>query len=402
MSKYFRSGQLDLTKLTIVTNSKTPVELDMSRTFVDVTLYESITEPCMSGSLSFVDTNNIITLFGLGNGEIVNLEFCTAGASEKIKFSGVVYDITGPAVLNDHASGYTLHYVSPFALSAMRLKLFNAHSGTPSDAVNAIFKKLSLEKRLELEKTKFLENIVFTGDTASEGITMMSKLSISADNNYGYMFYEDNEKFNFKPITSLYSQEPVRDFKFASAPVYENPKNAHEEMFDVYQDIEFEDVSKHIDKISDGQYGSTTISFSLMDKKCNTYTVDHNKLFNKNKSLAQTPFRLEIEPKHTDKIMISNNIKEMSSEPDLDKNRLSLLKAVEVAINIGVFGDSTLKVGEVVLAAIPSYSSKDFAPDSTDVVSGKFLVADIKHILTPKQYNQRLLLIKDGYEESLG
>lgn len=399
MSKYYRSGQFELVRLAIVTNSQQPVELDLSNSYTNVTLYESIFDKTMSGTVSFVDTNNIIHQYGLGNGEFVELEFKTAGANNTIKFKGSVYELTGPAVLNDHASGYTLHYVSPISLMSMRLALFNVYKGSVDSSVERIHRRLYSEKELVTHKTKYIENIVMTGQHPMEAINMFSSIAVGSDSTYGYMFFEDNAQFNFKPLAALYKTEPVREFFYSSAPSFENVKNSQEEMFDVFQEFEYEEGSKYIEKINDGLLGTRTHHVSLLDKKDSVYLYTPNVVFSERTSITKHPFKVDYQYSTNDKVKISYNIEPRQSERDLEQNVLHRFKALETVINIGIFGDSTLKVGQTCIANIPTYSSTDFQPDSLNPLSGKFLIAEIKHIFNPRQYNQRIMLIKDSYEE---
>lgn len=401
MSKYYRSGQFELVKLSIVTNSNQPTELDLSGSYTNVTLYESIFDKTMSGTVSFVDTNNIINLYGLGNGETVEVQFKTSGVDESIKFKGIVYDLTGPAVLNDHTSGYTLHYTSPLSLNSMRLALFNAYKGNVDAAVKDIYLKMSGEKPLESHKTKYIENIVLTGQRPMEAVSLFASLAVGADSTYGYMFFEDNAKFNFKPLAVLYKQQPVREFFYSSTPSFENVKNSQEEMFDVFQEFEYEEGSKYIEKINDGLLGASSHHVSLLDKTDTVIQYTPKTVFNKSTSIAPHPFRSDYKHSVDTKIHLSYNIEPRQSEPDLQKNVLHRFKALETVLNIGIFGDSTLKVGQTCIANVPNYSSDDFSPDALNPLSGKFLIAEIKHIFNPKQYNQRIMLIKDSYEEKV-
>lgn len=118
---------------------------------------------------------------------------------------------------------------------------------------------------------------------------------------------------------------------------------------------------------------------------------------------ADTPFRIDTTKiNHNDYIALSYNIEPRQSESQLGKNELIALHSLSTILNVGVFGDSTLRAGQICEASVPSYSSADFTPENKDMLSGNFLIAEIKHILTPKLYNQRLMLIKDGFMETVG
>lgn len=399
MSKYYRSGQVDLDELSITTKDSAPVRLDLSRSYVDVVLYESLFDKTMSGSVSFVDSNNIVNLYSLGNGETVKVSFKTAGADEGIEFEGAVYDITGPANISGHASGYTLHFISPVALESLKTPLFNGYNGRVSDFVKSAFAVTKPKKSLDVLPTKYLDSYVLTGQTPMEAISMFGRSSVGQDGTYGYLFYEDNLQFNFKSVQSLYKQEPVREFFYRDVPSFNNVKNSHEEMFDVYQDFGYEDSYKYIEKIKDGVLGCTTTHVGLSDK--GLQTVQHPHMSWNKVMLGKHPNTNRETDNIQAKLRVTYNVLAKQAEPDLEKNTLALMKCTENTFNVGIFGDSTLRVGQTVIAHIPTYSSADFTPDHIDFLSGKFLIGDIKHVITPKKYSQRLLLIKDSYEETV-
>jgi hypothetical protein len=408
MSKYARSGQYELTKAVIKTNSSNPIELDIKGSFVDAAVYESIFEHTMSGNISIADTNNLIQRYALGRGELIELEWNTSGVSQSILASGIVYDITGPVKLNDHSSGFTLHFASPEFIASIKNKMFTGHNEPCSTIVERIFEKIRRQvpiktKPLVVETTRNLENVVFTGQTALEAVQMLAERSVSTTGSNGFIFFENNLEFNFTSIESLYKKDPVIEFSFKSSGSFEDVKNAHEEMFNTFQSFDIMDNNKYSDDLLDGQYGSAWGYLSLIDKSMNVYNYDSKKNFDQNKSLGKSSVSLDknFNNDFSDRLSIDYSLNHEMNEPHCVNNRMKLLKTNTFVVDIGAFGNSTLKVGEVCLASIPSFSSESLTPDAVDHVSGKFLVVEIKHILANKQYNQKIKLIKDSYEGAI-
>jgi hypothetical protein len=401
MSKYSRSGQYQLVRCVVTTQGDKPTELDLANSFSDITVYESIIDKTMSGSVSFVDTNNIVNIYGLGHGELVELEWFTMGMdSNPIKYSGRVYDITGPGPINDHASGFTLHFMSEEVYKSLSERAYSGHNDTIDNIIKELFKKVKSEKPIVIEPTKYLENIVFTGDRIFDAISDCAKMSVSSSGDYSYTFFENNQQFNFVPLANLYKQEPVVEFTYQSQPAYDNVKNAQEESFTVFQDFELQDNNKHIDDIMSGLHGVTSNHISLKHKFVETYTDSRSETHKPN--LSKYPFHLNMKPNYNYVINVSANVLPRQAEVDGAKNFIDRFAIGTITISAGIYGNSSLKVGDICIANIPSYSSKDFTQEHFDPISGKFLIAEIKHLLTSKIYNQRLLLLKDGFEETLG
>lgn len=407
MAKYVRSGQYELVKMVILTNTSNPIELDISASFMDAVIYESIFDGTMSGNVSFVDTNNTVQRYGLGRGETVTITWYTTGIEgSPITVVGTVYDCQGPMPLGDQAGGFTLHFASPEFIASMQQKLFSGHTDSCSAIVEAIIKKVGRQapakaKPLLATPTRNIEHIVFSGQTPTRGIDMCSRRAVSTTNMSGYLFYENNQEFRFAPVEELYEQEPIAEYAFRSNASYDDVDNAYEESFNTFQDFEIEEPNKFIDDIHDGQYGSAHGFLSIMDKSMTVHTYNAKDKFDPTKSLGKNAMSLNqgFNEQNSDRVSLHYRSSKQENESSVVDNGLKLLKSNSFAVNIGTFGNSALKVGLTMKASVPSNSSESLTPGGHDNISGKFLIAEIKHILTPKIYNARMKIIKDAYEE---
>lgn len=407
--KYSRSGQYELLKISITTNTRNPVVLNMMTAFIDATIYESIFDETMSGNVSLADTNNLIQKYGLGNGETIEIEWASAGVDNaNIVCTGVVYDLTPPMRVNDHASAFTLHFTSPEMIASMRQKTFTGHRDSCSGIVKSLFERikrssLSKQKEINITSTRNIEHIVYTGQNTLSAIQMATDRAVSNSNKTGYMFYENNKEFMFTPIEDLYSQEPVIEYVYRSSAAFNDVDNAHEESSNVFQEFEIEPSNKYADDIMDGQYGCSTAYLSLKEKSFNVINYNADSEFDRSKSLGKNAFVLSssFNDKYSDKLNIAYSLEHEPNELPKVQNKMRLLKLNTFAVSIGVFGLSTVKVGDVCKAKIPSFSSEDTTQKEVDYISGNFLIAEIKHILTPKIYNQRIKLLKDSFEEAI-
>ena len=407
MAQYSRSGQFELVKATILTKTSNPVELDLATAFTDAVIYETIFDYTMSGNISFVDTNNLVQKYGLGRGETVTLQWYTTGIENSpITVTGQVYDLQGPMPLGDQASGFTLHFASPEFIASIQQKLFTGHNEACSDIVERILKKINRQapakpKGLTATRTRNIEHIVFSGHTPDRGIDMCCKRAISTTGMNGYLFYEDNSEFRFVPIEELYAQDPVIEYVYRSAPTYNDVENAHEESFNTFQEFEIEESNKFIDDLHDGQYGSAHGFLSIMDKSMTVHNYNAKAKFDSSKSLGKAAVSLDqnFNSENSDRVTLHYRNTKQDNEGSIVDNKLKLLKSNSFSANIGIFGNSSLKVGTTMKTSIPSNSKESMTPNATDNISGKFLIAEIKHILQPKSYNQRVKLLKDSFEE---
>lgn len=408
MSKYARSGQYDLTKIVVVTNTSKPVELNLAESFTEAIVYESIFDDTMSGNISFVDTNGLRNKYALGNGETVVLEWVTAGSDKPIYCEGEVYDLTGPFSVGEHAAAYTIHWASPEFIAAARKKIFTGHIDTTANIVAAIHEQIARgqpkharTKALTTTPTRGIEHLVFTGQTPLQAIKMCADRSASQAGKTGFIYFEDNQAFNFAAVEDLYAAEPIVEFVHKGMPAYEDSNNAAEESFSTYQDFEIEDVNKYLDDLTDGQYGSSWGFLSIQDKQFTVFNYDAKRRFDAASSLSKSPVMLDtgFNDSYSDKLSIRYSVAARDSAQHSVDNTMKLLKTNNFAVSIGAFGNSNIRVGATCKATIPTNSSDGLTPNEVDPLSGKFLIAEIKHVLTPKIYNQRIKIVKDGYEQ---
>ena len=406
MAQYSRSGQYELTEAVIRTNTANPVELNLAKSFVDIVIYESIFDGTMSGNVSFVDTSNLVRTHGLGQGEEFNVSWFTSAIEvSPISVKGIVYDVQGPMPLGDKASGYTLHFASPEFIASLKSKTFNGYNAAFTDIVKKLLSGISSSapKDFIATPTRNIEHVVFSGQAPLRAIDMCAKRAISTTNLSGYLFFENNQEFRFAPIEELYAQTPTIEYTYRSNATFEDVNKANEESFNTFQDYELETPNKFIDDIHDGQYGSSHGFLSIMDKSMTVHTYNAKEKFDSSKSLGKSAVALDknFNSENSDRISLHYRSAQSPNEAGTIDNRMKLLKSNSFSVNIGVFGNSSLKVGMVIKATIPSFTKDSLGPNNFDNISGKFLVAEIKHILSGKQYNQRIKLIKDSFEETI-
>jgi hypothetical protein len=202
-------------------------------------------------------------------------------------------------------------------------------------------------------------------------------------------------------MEELYTQEPVAEYAYRSNASYDDVNNAYEESFNTFQDFEIEEPNKFIDDLHDGQYGSAHGFLSIMDKSMTVHNYNAKDKFDSSKSLGKSSMSLDqsFNDKSSDRVSLHYRGEKRDNESSFVDNKMKLLKSNSFSVSIGTFGNSSLKVGDVIKASVPSHSKESLTPGGHDNISGKFLIAEIKHILTPKIYNARMKIIKDAFEE---
>lgn len=406
MNRYSENGQYDLNKLTITTNTSSPVELDIHAVMQDMTIYESIYNNTISGNVTIVDSSNMIREYAIGNYEKIKIEFTTAGVDEVVIVNAIIYKVSKPYRMSEHAAGHTLYFASEESFNSVATKTFTGHEEEISSVVQTLYdriKRTEETKSLIVDRTKNIENYLFTGNSVFEAINMMADQAVSIDDNNGYIFYEDLKQFNFTTLEALYQKEPVIEYAYKNSGVFDDVKKTRiEEAFNSYQDFEIMEYNSYSQNLIDGEYGGAWGNFSIYDKKLSiyNYSVANNFVPDKSLGAPQVPLPNGWANNYNNKLALAYTSNFGTKFiPSVD-GRMVKLRSSNFIVSIGVFGDSTLRVGDTCIANIPNWSSDGMQPSGADrdIYSGKFLITEIKHVFNQKLYTQRVKIIKDAYE----
>ena len=409
---YKNNGDYNLYRCTItIGKNDKKTELDLSNIMQDIVLYESIYTPFMSGNITLSDNLNLLDFATLGYGEKINIEYSTAGIENKIIFEGLVYSVSEPYRATEHTSLYTLHFASHPFLYAKRLKHWNAYkNNTLADIVKTLFDKTyemvdsEIRKELSVTMTSGNRYILFTGHDTIEAFQMCSRYAASNDDLFGFVFYENSKEFRFVPLEALFKAAPTMEYFISQRGAYTGTdsetthdavKSGFEESFNQYQDLTFEKNKTLLESIVDGSLGTTYNFVSLRDKVNSKITTDSGK-FNDNVLSENQYLSNYVTLDNEGLIIVKPQIQLFGDEQNIVKNETVLNRCNNIAINIATFGNSELKVGDIVKANIPRWSTGMGESDSVDRYTGNYLVAEIKHIMTRNAYNTRLKIIRDG------
>jgi|AntRauTorcE11897_2_1112592.scaffolds.fasta_scaffold00173_20 hypothetical protein len=395
---YKQNGQYNLKRVELILPSGD--SLDLKTSFLDISLYESLITPTMSGSISIIDSANTYNSELLGNGEEIHIDFETAGSSNNISYYGVVYKSSPPTRLSEHASGIILYFSSKERITSSRMIVSDAFNNQSSEIVKTLFGRIKNKKNIDIRQTKNIHKFVPASHSPFQIIGDLASKSISSQNEYGYLFYEDNKQFNFKPIQYLYTQNPITQYAYKNAGYFKDVNKKEEESFNSIQDYEIVSVSDLLQQIDDGVLGSTSVNLNILEKSIVTNTYDNVSAFDKNKSSGKTPNMRDLtNPNKTDIKEIEIGMNNAPSDKARFYNIKEILNSQRYAAKISVFGDTSTKAGDIIICALPVWGTDAQNNDKVpDPYSGRCLVFGIKHTIQKTKYTQSLKLVKNAFE----
>lgn len=394
MSKYSTNAEYDLEKLEISTDAG---NFDLSKILIELNLYESILSPYMSGDVMIVDTSTLVKGLKLGNNEKIKLHFKTAGSKNSIKYEGIIYKVSPPGRLNEHASGFVLNFVSEPMIKNNKAKIPRGFKDTTSNIVATLNDQyLSGPKTLVAQETRNIQHYIANNKHPLEVVSDLARKSVSINNEYGYLFFENNRFQNYLPLELLYKQYPTLTYKHKNAGINEDTVQREVEAFQSIQNYE---IMKRPSSFSDtvhGVTGATFTGFNLYDKTFTNTKYDPVKDYDPYKSLGK-----ELEPAQKDTSVDAYQQVEYAGvydQPDISrvKSKMAFLRSQTYQVKIVVNGNSMNKAGDVLDVTIPIWSQFDDTRTPVDTLSGNFLISDIRHVIKNDVYTQHIKLIKDA------
>ena len=279
-----------------------------------------------------------------------------------------------------------------------------------------------------------------------------------------YMFYETLSFFRFESLETIFKREPKRHIFATPGPALDAEDN--EAGFNSVLDFEVDGLFDIVDNLREGMYASKLITHDMTRMRYTitgysyvkrkdivaqedpatgaTVEVDGvpsepessvQKLEDLTLSLSESGTAGKLVTDKNDLLNDKDNgerskIKFMSTkfnhsyffnanrkaagggaEPNIKENQLErrtqirdsqLQQLNNIKITLKMYGDSSLRVGEVINFYVPSQSIQEGQENVPDVfLSGKYLITKIKHEFTAEKYLMHVQIRKDSYSSDL-
>jgi len=288
---YFAPGTYDFKKVYIRDH-----DVDIRFKVLEINLFESIFQPCMTGDITIIDAENMLANLPIVEGNIIDIHLAFNSEDkiqqkvdgEEIKCVMEVIKITSRIkLLNQDAQTYTLKVASLGWSNNVRTRISRSYKQMKySDMVKDIFdSKFKLPdtmglfggnseasgddmKELDAEDTHGEYSVIIPRWKPIQAFNWLAGRSQSSNNRnaVNYVFYEDKEKYNFKSISTLMEGE-IDDEKDTLYVKLENvtkddPRNYHN-----IHSYSYEDTGDVLINADNGTFGSRMIIHNMVTKE---------------------------------------------------------------------------------------------------------------------------------------
>ena len=426
MIELTQSTQFNISDLTIITKRGA---ISVKGIYEEINLFDSLLNPCMSGSIIIRDAIGLSNDFLFDGTEILNLKIGKDGDKLATQKSFRLYKQTNRKPINQNSEMYTLHFVSEEFLLSMQQKVSRYYETTYSEAaVRIIIDYLKVPVNSlsgEFHKSKGVKNIVVPNLNPFSALNWMSQRAIGEDNVPGFVFFENILGYNFANISNLLAAEEITKINFNVKNLDLTKNNTITEFLGARS---FEVIQQYdtIKNISSGVHSGKFIGF---DPKTRTiierpFTFnDHYSLYKRsnpsptigaiNNKLGSSLTQFNSKQvfhnfnyfSRDSKFIKENDPESVSKEFDTEnyvfQREAIFTNLMNQRVKLVVPGNFAISSGFNVYLNIPKYGFKSREEDNRDkTVYGKYLIVGTRHIIGYEKHETIFEAVTDSSNRS--
>lgn len=423
-------------------NYKQDQVIDLKRILSEFNVYEDIFNNTMSCELVLLDSIGLLERLPIIGDEKIVLQFKTTNEDENTELIFDVYKVSSRSIVEERAHAFVIHAVSSEGIVDPISKVDRAYVNQPISAtVQQIYNQYLKPvggKELEVESTDGPQSFVFYHNPF-DALNLLASEAASTKykNKSSFIFYENQDGFKFKTISSLLEQEPkenyylgeinldaIRDSQGEIKPYQTIIGINFEKTFDTLQALQMGMFLNAVDTIdpilkkftsSDFNYKNDFQKLTHLGSK---KIISDNGPISKGTNSAHTRF-LSTQITNGDYKQESYLSGKISSGTDpflasprkrhkFLNNALSERAAFsQYTLNVTVAGNNLLKAGDIVNIFIPQNS--DIEEDKQqylkhfDQTNPKFLITAVRHNYksTSGYYTTTINCIKESFDREI-
>jgi len=193
------------------------LELDLKEQFSNISIFEDIYSNSITGSISFVDTNNLTANASIVGQEKLRLIIMTPNADDDtdrsicVNFTDSplhVYQVANNVNINDRTKVFTLRFTTAEFVRNQRIRVKQSFSGEPTDIIKTVIRGqeyLNSKKEFYYEDSTNLFKMIAPNKRPFDFINDLSKRCLSKDYNFSpsFLFFETCQGYFYRTIDSM-------------------------------------------------------------------------------------------------------------------------------------------------------------------------------------------------------
>lgn len=407
----------------ILTTNGQPI--DLSAQAVNLSIFFDIFVPTSSGTITFIDGNDIIAgyvdrLTGSRASPICGLEDLIITFSVLVDNKEETFDknyrinkVYNRSPSRNGASVYEIHFVSSPKIRSLTSKVNKSYKGIANhDIVAEICRDHLLIEDVEIDQTTGIYDHIIPNLRPLQAISWIASKSYSSSPySTSFFFFETVDGFKFKSLQNLYQQEPKysNPYTFGSKLMNDPTDDSRNPEFEIL-DFNFQEFDMQNAFVAGG-ISSKMLAVDIFNQSTNVYeeSFDKNIGSSLNKNLPFYDPRSKWSEKYDTYFLTASEIKDQSTAVDNDVqyvlNRTQAMAMIRhYTMKFQVAGNWSLSPGDII--EIDYYKFKVPEHKATSIEknnfrNGKFLVTAVNHTLLGKSMVTTVEVASDSLASAL-
>lgn len=380
---------------------------------VSVEIYEDLFSPFISLSIVVRESVDYINLFPFVGEEFVDVDIRTPTIDKPIQGRFYIYKITDRQYTKDKEVAYAIKAISQEFLTDANIKINKGYTGNVSEIARKLILTdgLNTKKKFSIDSSSNTTKFTANYWNPTKCLFFLSSAATDVRKSPSFLFFENRDGFNFKSVDQILTkkvyQEFVKDNYTRSTfgdgiTSYRDPSEDYKRIIELTIPV----VTDYMSDIQSGKIKSRMISHDILTKK---YSVKDYSI----KKDSTKPVWLNDNPAYS-KYALANAASTIINGPKYYNNfsntidvtntksmqrRISFFQMLNTyKINIQVYGRTDYTIGQIVNLSIPRVTQlfRNENDPRDLILSGKYLVSAISHIITRESHTCNMELVKNS------
>lgn len=444
------AGEYKVTDLKLMTSSGNVVEL--GATYLAIDLYEDIFSSSMSGTVTFIDTNNICMNMPVTGQDFLSMRIETPSLEEHaIDYTDTVFVVTkiDARIKGKNVETVVLHFVSPELSRNTRVRVSKSYTDSIDRIVYDLLNNsryINSNKELFIEPTKGIRKIVTPYVHPFTVIKNFTREALSKKyNSPHYLFYENRAGIHFRSLESLYRQATTGFYHSGDIGTIEDGNKKIEQEYYTVMDYQIKTNNDTLANITGGMLASRMYTYDMFQKYYELNTFNYFEEFNRYKRINFNNKRKD-NPIYNEVILdeFGNNLSDFDDavvhlyptsrteaggdatrnddNAKFDYNKRAKTyspsgisdaylkrqaKFMELnscaSASLRVKGNTTIMVGDIIDFQVPITGTNHSKDDSDIYYSGRYMISQLRHMFDKgtKQHEIVMNIVKDSFTKEL-
>ena len=371
--------------------------------------YESLDSPTIALTVTFIDIDQVISREGITGGEYIDVTVKIGGfddfklTSEKHK---LMLNSVRNVITETNKQIATLEFITVESIINETARVNKKYAGNVTGTVKQLLKTdtKGIQTSKNLESDEAANSYAFVGNLKRplDTIQWLCPKAQSSTKNFGFLFFETLDGYNFKSIEKLLDQDSVR---------YTHTDRPMEGSFKIMQNNlnQTNDIGMNLRL---GMYANRTTYVDIENQNVDIVDFDITQL-----DLKKPVKLLDGIEKHPTRLMLRVNdygvsqkgSKKEDTVPESElavyqnksyiRNNLLFSQSLQISIPL----NPDLRAGNVIDVRLPvkkgdgSSGDSELGKETTKDISGRYLISELRHLLGGGKSETQLTLIRDVF-----